>query len=60
LQKTQGQGTLEPNFRPPFEHISHPQIPLTRLKEALSVASRRIRADWFEAQAHSATDHLLA
>ncbi len=26
-------GTLEPNFRPPFERISDPQIPLTRLKK---------------------------
>jgi hypothetical protein len=27
------QGTLEPNFRPPLEHISDPQIPLTRLRK---------------------------
>jgi hypothetical protein len=39
LQKTQGQGTLEPNFRLPFERISDPQIPLTTLKkmEQLSI-----------------------
>jgi hypothetical protein len=24
--------TLDPNFQPPFERISDPQIPLTRLK----------------------------
>ena len=27
------QGTLEPNFRPPFDRISDPQIPLTSLKK---------------------------
>src|SRR2546422_5725295 len=31
LQKAQGRATLGPNFRPPFERITDPQIPLTRL-----------------------------
>jgi len=29
----QGQSTIEPNFRRPFDRISDPQIPLTRLKK---------------------------
>jgi hypothetical protein len=32
-KKTQGQGTLDPNFRPPFDRISDSQIPLTRLRK---------------------------
>jgi hypothetical protein len=41
LQKTQGQDTLEPNFRPPFDRISDPQIPLTRLKKNGAVVDFR-------------------
>ena len=39
-KKSKGQGTLEPNFRPPFERISDAQIPLTRQNNRVAVDFR--------------------